>query len=126
MSKDITHIDREINKKRINTFDKKKYYYKEYHTTTGYQRKRKFFNALFISPAASLKLSKKNTGFQYTAIFLPTSIASLKPNAMEVRPIYLYIFSLFSYLFSKHPCVYRVIRWLPTIICLWPSNKKHF
>ena len=94
--------------------------------TTGYQRKRKFFNALFISPAASLKLSKKNTGFQYTAIFLPTSIASLKPNAMEVRPIYLYIFSLFSYLFSKHPCVYRVIRWLPTIICLWPSNKKHF
>ena len=34
MSKDITHIDREINKKRINTFDKKKYYFKEYHTTT--------------------------------------------------------------------------------------------
>ena len=27
-------MDREINKKRINTFDKKKYYYKEYHTTT--------------------------------------------------------------------------------------------
>ena len=102
-------MDREINKKRINTFDKKKYYYKEYHTTTGYQRKRKFFNALFISPAASLKLSKKNTGFQYTAIFLPTSIASLKPNAMEVRlntDVFTYISFLYFHIYFLNTRVF--------------------